>query len=129
MSMTAVPISIFIVRALTAARSGNGEPSWRAKGCTRKDAPFRPSSSAATANSIDCRRASEAVRTSEYGTGVQWPKDRNPILFTQGTSETGMPQLIGLGGCADTEHARLGQRHRQEDRARSTQGTIALQTA
>jgi hypothetical protein len=31
MSMTAVPISIFLVRAPTAARSGNGEPSWRAK--------------------------------------------------------------------------------------------------
>ena len=31
MSMTAVPISIVFVRAPTAARSGNGEPSWRAK--------------------------------------------------------------------------------------------------
>jgi len=31
MSMTAVPISIFFVRAPTAASSGNGEPSWRAK--------------------------------------------------------------------------------------------------
>jgi hypothetical protein len=29
--MTAVPISIFLVRAPQAASSGNGEPSWRAK--------------------------------------------------------------------------------------------------
>jgi hypothetical protein len=36
MSMTAVPISILLVRAPTAARSGNGEPSWLAKWCTRK---------------------------------------------------------------------------------------------
>src|SRR2546425_11323568 len=87
MSMTAVPISIVFVRAPTAARSGNGEPSWRAKWCTRKYAPSRPSPSAATASSIDCRRASDAVRTSEYGAGVQWPKERKPIFFTQGTSE------------------------------------------
>jgi hypothetical protein len=31
MSITAVPISIRFVRAPTAARSGNGDPSWRAK--------------------------------------------------------------------------------------------------
>src|SRR5215468_3165875 len=85
MSITAVPISIVRVRAPTAARSGNGEPSWRAKWCTRKYAPSRPSASAATASSIDCRRASEAVRTSEYGDGVQWPKERKPIVFTQRT--------------------------------------------
>ncbi|OLC84198.1 MAG: hypothetical protein AUH72_02565 [Acidobacteria bacterium 13_1_40CM_4_65_8] len=85
MSMTAVPISIVFVRAPTAARSGNGEPSWRAKWCTRKYAPSRPSSSAATASSIDCSSAFDAVRTSEYGAGVQCPKERKPILFTQGT--------------------------------------------
>src|ERR1044071_2229543 len=84
MSMTAVPISTLLVRAPMAARSGNGEPSWRAKWCTRKYAPSTPSLSAATASSIDCRRASDAVRTSEYGDGVQCPKDRKPIFFTHG---------------------------------------------
>src|SRR6476469_2282426 len=93
MSMTAVPISIFFVRAPTAARSGNGEPSWRAKWCTRKYAPSSPSSSAATASSIDCRRAFDAVRTSEWGDGVQCPNERKPIFFTQGTSERN-PQRI-----------------------------------
>src|SRR6476660_6942957 len=87
MSMTAVPISIVFVRAPTAARSGNGEPIWRAKWCTRKYAPSRPSSSAATASSIDCRSAFDAVRTSEYGAGVQCPKERKPIFFTRRTSE------------------------------------------
>src|SRR5215471_13308584 len=82
MSMTAVPISILFVRAPTAARSGNGEPSWRAKWWTRKYAPSRPSSSAATARSIDCSRASDAVRTLERGDGVQCPKERKPIFFT-----------------------------------------------
>src|SRR5258706_9400847 len=87
MSMTAVPISIFLVRAPAAARSGNGEPSWRAKWWTRKYAPSRPSSSAAAASSIDCSSAFDAVRTSEYGAGVQCPKERKPIFFTQPTSE------------------------------------------
>src|SRR4029079_4809145 len=72
-----------LVGGARAGRGGTGEPSWRAKWCTRKYAPSRPSSSAATANSIDCRRASAAVRTSEYGDGVQWPKERKPIFFTQ----------------------------------------------
>ena len=71
MSITAVPISIRLVRAPTAASSGNGEASWRAKWCTRKYAPSAPTSSAATASSMDCSRASEAVRTSECGDGVQ----------------------------------------------------------
>jgi len=31
---------------------------------------------------------SAAVRTSAWCAGVQWPKDRNPILFMHGTSET-----------------------------------------
>ena len=73
-----------LVRAPTAASSGNGEPSWRAKWCTRKYAPSAPSSSAATASSIDWSRASDAVRTSEYGDSDQWPKDRNPIFFIKG---------------------------------------------
>jgi hypothetical protein len=40
------------------------------------------SSSAASASSIDCSSESAAVRTCEWGDGVQWPNDRNPILFT-----------------------------------------------
>src|SRR5687767_6643812 len=82
MSITPVPISIRLVRAPTAASSGKGEASCRAKWCTRKYAPSAPSSSAATASSIDCRSASDADRVLECGEGVQWPKDRKPIFFT-----------------------------------------------
>ncbi len=81
MSMTPVPISIRLVRAPTAARSGNGEASCRAKGCTRKEAPSTPSSSAATARSIDWSSTSEAERAAECGEGVQCPKDRKPIFL------------------------------------------------
>jgi hypothetical protein len=81
MSITAVPISIVRVRAPTAARSGNGELSWRAKWCTRKYAPSAPSSSAATASSTDCRSASAAERTAEPYESDQCPNDKNPIFF------------------------------------------------
>ena len=37
---------------------------------------------------IGMTSAPAAARTSEWCAGVHWPKDRNPILFTQGTSET-----------------------------------------
>ena len=43
----------------SAASSGNGEASWRAKWWTRKYAPSAPSSSAATASSIDWSSASD----------------------------------------------------------------------
>src|SRR5260370_12589821 len=75
---------IFLGGAGTGGRSGNGEPSWRAKWCTRKYAPSRPSSSAATASSIDCRRTSDAVRALECRDGVQCPKERKPSFFTKG---------------------------------------------
>src|SRR6476646_8056218 len=88
MSMTAVPISILDVRAPTAASSGNGDPSWRAKWCTRKYAPSAPTSSAATASSSDWISASEAERTCDGGDAVQWPKDRKPIFFTHASSPT-----------------------------------------
>ena len=81
MSITPVPISIVLVLAPTAASSGNGEESWLAKWCTRKYAPSAPSSSAATARSMDCSRTSEAERVCECGEGVQWPNDRNPMRF------------------------------------------------
>src|ERR1700722_20097361 len=81
MSITPVPISIRFVLAPTAARSGNGEESWRAKWCTRKYAPSAPSSSAATARSMDCRSASAAERVCECGEGVQCPNERKPIFF------------------------------------------------
>ena len=71
MSITPVPISIRLVRAPTAASSGNGEASWLAKWCTRKYAPSAPSSSAATARSIDCSSTSEAERVCEWGEGDQ----------------------------------------------------------
>src|SRR3954447_6653707 len=82
MSTTAVPSSIRLVRAAIAASSGNGEASWRAKWCTRTKAPSRPRSSAATASSTLCTRASRPVRTCDPGMGCQCPKDRNPIRFS-----------------------------------------------
>src|SRR5690349_21699593 len=81
MSITPVPSSIRDVLAPAAASSGNGDASWLAKWCTREYAPSAPTSSAATVRSTDCSSASEAVRTSEYGDGDQWPKLRNPIFF------------------------------------------------
>src|SRR5580704_3351802 len=82
MSMTAVPISIRLVRAPTAASSGNGDPSCFAKWCTRKYAPSAPSSSAATARSIDCSNASDADRVCEPGEDDQCPNDKKPMFFT-----------------------------------------------
>jgi len=81
MSMTPVPISIRLVRAPTAASSGNGEANCRAKWCTRKYAPSAPSSSAASASSIDWSRTSAADLDCDSGDGVQCPNERNPIFF------------------------------------------------
>src|SRR5580658_4041129 len=81
MSITAVPISILLVLAPTAASNGNGDESWLAKWCTRKYAPSAPSSSAATARSMDCSSASAAERVCDCGEGVQWPNERKPIFF------------------------------------------------
>ena len=55
----------------------------RAKWWTRKYAPSAPSSSAATASSIDWSRASDPERTCEYGESDQWPNDRNPMRFIE----------------------------------------------
>ena len=71
MSITAVPISIRLVRAAIALSSGNGEASWRAKWWTRTKAPSSPISSAATASSIVWCSASCAVWVREPGTGCQ----------------------------------------------------------
>src|SRR5579875_1636605 len=79
MSITAVPISIRLVRAPIAASSGNGEASCRAKWCTRTYAPSMPICSAASASSIVWLSASAAVRVREPGAFCQWPKLRNPI--------------------------------------------------
>src|SRR5258708_31547681 len=86
MSMTAVPISIRLVRAPIAASSGNGDPSCLAKWCTRKYAPSAPISSAATARSIDCSSASDADCVCEPGDDDQCPNDRKPIFFTSGST-------------------------------------------
>src|SRR4249919_3028197 len=88
MSMTAVPISLPLVRAPIAASSGNGDPSCRAKWCTRKYAPSAPSSSAATARSIDCSNASDADRVCEPGDDDQCPNDKKPIFFTSASTRT-----------------------------------------
>src|SRR5262249_1042964 len=84
MSMTAVPISMRLVLAPQAASSGNGELSWRAEGWARKKAPSAPRSSAATASSIDCSRAADAVPAFAWGrrplsssaTAARGPNDR-----------------------------------------------------
>src|ERR1700677_640369 len=81
MSITAVPISIVLVRAPIAASSGNGDASCRAKWWTRTYAPSIPSASAATASSIVWFSASAAVGVREPGTGAQWPNERKPIRF------------------------------------------------
>src|SRR5271154_3811664 len=98
MSMTAVPISIRLVRAPTAASSGNGEPSCLAKWCTRKYAPSAPSSSAATARSIDCSNASDADRVCEPGDEDQCPNDKKPIFFTSASTRTARGEFrVGEG--------------------------------
>src|SRR5271169_6617211 len=94
MSMTAVPISIRLVRAPTAASSGNGDPSCLAKWCTRKYAPSAPSSSAATARSIDCSNASDADRVSEPGDDDQCPNDKKPIFFTSASTRTAQTAFL-----------------------------------
>src|SRR5271165_4460710 len=106
MSTTAVPISIRLVRAPTAASSGNGDPSCLAKWCTRKYAPSAPSSSAATARSIDCSNASDADRVREPGDDDQCPNDRKPIFFT--SASTPNARLAFLPGQA--RDARLPDR-------------------
>src|SRR3954454_18120329 len=93
MSMTAVPISIRLVRAPMAASRGNGDASCWAKWWTRKYAPSAPSASTASASSIDWISASEPERTSEYGASDQWPNDRNPIRFTS-ASQLGTARTI-----------------------------------
>ena len=102
MSITAVPISIRLVRAPTAASSGNGDPSWRAKWWTRKYTPSAPSSSAATASSIDCSNASAAVRTADPGDAAQCPKDRNPILFISALSPESLAESAGAASIAQS---------------------------
>ncbi len=94
MSMTAVPISIRLVRAPIAASSGNGDPSCLAKWCTRKYAPSAPSSSAVTARSIDWSNASDADRVREPGDGDQCPNDRKPIFFTSALTRSGRAAFL-----------------------------------
>jgi len=96
MSITAVPISIVRVRAPRAASSGKGEPNWRAKWCTRKYAPSAPSSSAATASSIDWSSESAAERTCEPGESVQCPNDKNPIFFNSRSPQN----ILSQAGCS-----------------------------
>ena len=88
MSMTPVPISIRLVRAPIAASSGNGDASCRAKWWIRKYAPSTPTSSAATARSMDWSSASDAERVWECGEGDQWPKERNPMFLVMECSTT-----------------------------------------
>src|ERR1700687_5700140 len=92
--MTAVPISIRLVRAPIAASSGNGDPSCLAKWCTRKYAPSAPNSSAATARSIDCSNASDADRVREPGDDDQCPNDRKPIFFTSASTRAAQAAFL-----------------------------------
>src|SRR6185437_2569477 len=68
--------------------SGNGDPSCLAKWCTRKYAPSAPSSSAATARSIDCSNASDADSVCEPDDDDQCPNDKKPIFFTSASTRT-----------------------------------------
>ena len=95
MSMTAVPISMRLVRAPTAASSGKGEPSCRAKWCTRKYAPSAPSSSAATARSIDCSNASDADRVCEPDVLIQQLKEDEAIAAADTLLLT-VPNQLGV---------------------------------
>src|SRR5687768_15421435 len=108
MSITPVPISSRLVFAPMAASRGNGEESWDAKWCTRKYAPSAPTSSAATARSIDWTSASEAERTWECGDGDQWPNERNPIFFmaSETTSDGQTSRNARSGDAARTPMAR-----------------------
>src|SRR5271169_6880509 len=123
MSMTAVPISIRLVRAPTAASSGNGDPSCLAKWCTRKYAPSAPSSSAATARSIDCSNASDADRVSEPGDDDQCPNDKKPIFFTSATTRTAQATFL-QGLALDEDRTDQGEYLHGGDRSPSC-GTSA----
>src|ERR1700728_1906445 len=120
MSMTAVPISIRLVRAPTAASSAKGDPSCLAKWCTRKYAPSAPSSSAATARSIDCSNASDADRVCEPGDADQCPNDRKPIFFTSVSTRAARAAFLS-GGVARRARFVGGMRHdvRVADEVRS----------
>src|SRR5215470_1080484 len=96
MSMTAVPISIRLVRAPTAASSGKGDASCLAKWCTRKYAPSAPSSSAATARSIDCSSASDPDLVCEPGDDDQCPNDRKPIFFTRASTPAAQTAFLAI---------------------------------
>src|SRR6187399_2077480 len=109
MSMTAVPISMRLVRAPMAASSGNGDASCWAKWWTRKYAPSPPRSSTASASSIDWMSASDADRTCEYGDSDQCPNERKPIFFTGEVygRPPGRPSLaddFGRVGCPVIAH-------------------------
>src|SRR4051812_2092487 len=85
MSITAVPISMRLVRGPVAAGSGEGGGGWRAEGGARANAPASPVSSAAPAGPIVGARAGRAVRGRAPGAPCQWPNERNPMRFTPAT--------------------------------------------
>src|SRR5580700_2391027 len=126
MSMTAVPISIRLVRAPTAASSGNGDPSCLAKWCTRKYAPSAPSSSAATARSIDCSNASDADRVCEPGDDDQCPNDRKPIFFISASTRTAQMAFLAAHNVASSflDDGWHGARTTVDDRWVCGQGSV-----
>src|SRR5208282_5633414 len=118
MSTTAVPISIRLVRAPTAASSGNGDPSCLAKWCTRKYAPSAPSSSAATARSIDCSSASDADRVREPADDDQCPNDKKPIFFTSASTRPAQAAFLPAERRGDVDGIAASARpHEVEDSA------------
>src|SRR6185312_16042575 len=94
--------------APAAASSGKGEASWLAKWCTRKYAPSAPSSSAATASSMDCSRASAPVRVCEPGDCDQCPNERNPIFFIPHATPRTVQTSGGTGGRTSSAGAAAG---------------------
>src|SRR5580704_12214314 len=97
MSITAVSITKIQEIAPMAARNGKGEASWLAKWCTLTYAPSPPSSSAATARSIDCSSASDAELVCDCADGFQCPNERNPMLFMTWSTPVGTPLFLVTG--------------------------------
>ena len=114
-SMTAVPISIRLVRAAMADSNGNGDASCRSKWCTRTNAPSMPSCSAACASSMVCSSASNADRVasreppaSDRTTGTRsssWPSQRQPDCAHSVTVPGRPAGVAGAAGAAGVTRA------------------------
>src|SRR4051794_7124439 len=103
MSITAVPISMRLVRAPIAGSSGDGEAGWRAEGGKRPKAPASPSPSAAPAGPIVFTCASRPLPRRGPRAPLPWPNE-------------GEPELLGRLGELDRLHVRVARRPRARPR-------------